>query len=68
MENIMEETFPKTLFISQAGSGDDAYLSACKTEEQAIKATDDETTAYIAEYQLIAVSRRKLITTVGYAD
>ncbi len=60
----MEDKFPQTVFLSEAGSGEDAYLSASKTEEEAIKVTDDESTALVAEYKLIAVRKRQISTSV----
>lgn len=64
MEIFMEEIFPQTLFISQGGSGEDVYLSAFTTEESAIKATDDEQVADVAEYQLVVVRKRMISTSV----
>jgi hypothetical protein len=56
--------FPETLYISECGSGDDAYLGAAETEREAIKATDDEIEALVAEYKLVAVRNRKIESSV----
>ena len=60
--------FPRTLFVSVASSGEDAYLDASETEEGAIKATEDEHTAQVAEYQLVRIRKRTIVTSVKDAD
>lgn len=64
----MEDMFPDTVYLSQAGSGDDAYLNASKTETEAIKATDEETSAVVAEYRLVKVRHRAIVTTIEDAE
>jgi hypothetical protein len=64
---IMKSAFPKVLFVAVAGSGEDTYLAASKTEQEAIKGTDDEETATVAEYKLAAVRKRKIVTSVADA-
>ncbi len=60
----MEKKFPQTLFVSECGSGEDVFLSANRSEQAAITATENETEAEVAEYRLVKVSRRKINTTV----
>ena len=62
--------FPKTIFVSvagSAGSGENEYLNAAETEQEAIKATDDEETAFVAEYQLVSKRKRSIVITVEEA-
>ena len=56
--------FPKTLFVSIAASGNDAYLDVNETEEMAIKHTEDELTARVAEYKLVKIRKRTIVTTI----
>ena len=56
--------FPKTIFVSVAGSGENEYLNAAETEQEAIKATDDEKTAFVAEYQFVSKRKRSIVITV----
>jgi hypothetical protein len=56
--------FPKTIFVSIAGSGEDEYLSACDTEESAIKSTDNGETGTVAEYELVTTRKRRIAVSV----
>ena len=56
--------FPKTIFVSVAGSGENEYLNAAETEQEAIKATDHGKTAFVAEYQLVSKRKRSSVITV----
>ena len=64
----MEDKFPETIFVSECGSGEDAYLAANRTEHTAIAGTDDGTEAEVAEYRLVKVTRLKIVTTVTTVD
>ena len=64
----MEPKFPETVFVSIGGSSDDEFLSASKTEEAAIKATENEKVAEVAEYRLVTVRNRAIVTSVADAD
>ena len=60
----MEEKVPETMFLSVCGSGEDEWLSASKTEADAVKNTDDEDVALVGEYKLVAVRNRRIVTSV----
>lgn len=62
--NNVIKNFPKTVYLSIGGGGDDSYLSASNTEQDAIKATDDGAQAQVAEYRLVSVRKRRLHTAV----
>jgi hypothetical protein len=64
----MEEIFPDVLYISQSGNGEDVYLSASKTEQEAIAATDESDRALVAEYRLVKKRQRKIVTSVEDDD
>jgi len=66
--NRVNESFPKTVFISIAGSGENSYLSASETEKEAIAATDDGLHAEVAEYRRVSIRKRQLHTAVIDAD
>jgi hypothetical protein len=55
--------FPKTVYLSIGGSGENEFLIASDTELKAIKGTDDEETARVAEYQLVQVRHRTITVT-----
>jgi hypothetical protein len=64
----MEEQFPETVFLSQCGEGEDKWLSASKIEVEAVKATEDGENAKVAEYRLVSLRDRRLVTTVEDAE